>query len=84
MAFLRAVKVAFKSSCTTLLFHLLFVNSDLSLLMFRSVERPSSTSVVDPVHVTQSEQIDLIFRIFSPANKYSVEYYTTVAYTSYP
>ena len=58
MAFLRAVKVAFRNSWTVLVPHLLFVSSDFSFLMLGSVEMVSSTSIiVGPVYARELEQV---------------------------
>ena len=77
MAFLRAVKVVLRSSCTVLVLHLLFVSSDFSFLILRSVEMVSSTSIVGPVYARELEQdtCNRLYLAFFPAKSdVSVEY----------
>lgn len=82
MAFLRAVKVAFRSSWTVLVFHLLFVSSAFSFLILRSVEMVSSTSIVGPVYARELEQDTCnrpYLEFFPTKSDVSVEY-TSVSY----
>lgn len=79
MAFLRAVKVALRSSWTVLVLHLLFVSSDFSFLILRSVEMVSSTSIiiVGPVYARELEQDTcnrLYLQFFPATSDVSVEY----------
>lgn len=77
MAFLHAVKVALRSSWTVLVLHLLFVSSDFSFLILRSVEMVSSTSIVGPVYARELEQdtYNRLYLEFFPAKSdVSVEY----------
>lgn len=72
MAFLRAVKVALRSSWTVLVLHFHF-----SFLILRSVEMVSSTSIVGPVYATELEQdtCNRLYLEFFPAKSdVSVEY----------